>query len=104
VGSARGRLPLGDDPDATRFTIHRNDAVAGLIQYGEESEEMYRHAWIDIFVDPDHGRLGVGTDAIVTLVRHLTEDRGHHRVTIDPALDNVARSAATRRPAFAGSG
>jgi len=24
-----------------------------------------------------------------TAIRHLTEDRGHHRVTIDPASDNL---------------
>lgn len=99
-GPLEDDFPFGDDPDATRFTIHRNDAVSGLIQYGEESEEMYRHAWIDIFVDPDHGRRGVGTDAIVTIVRHLTEDRGHHRVTIDPALDNVAAVGCYEKAGF----
>lgn len=99
-GPLEDDFPFGDDPDATRFTIRRDGAVAGLIQFGEEPEPMYRHAWIDLFVDPALGRQGVGTDAIVTLVRHLTEDRGHHRVTIDPALDNVAAVGCYEKAGF----
>ena len=32
----------------------------------------------------------IGRDAIAALARHLVDDRGHHRVTIDPAADNAA--------------
>jgi aminoglycoside 6'-N-acetyltransferase len=99
-GPLEDDFPFTDDPDATRFTIHRDGAVAGLIQFGEEPEPMYRHAWIDLFVDPRHGRQGVGTDAIATLVRHLTDDRGHHRITIDPALDNVAAVGCYEKAGF----
>lgn len=63
--------------------------IAGLIQSWEEPTPMYRHAGIDIAVDPAlHGQ-GVGTDALVALARHLIEQRGHHRLTIDPAADNA---------------
>jgi aminoglycoside 6'-N-acetyltransferase len=37
-------FPFGDDPDATRFTILRDGAVASLIQFGEELEPDRRHA------------------------------------------------------------
>jgi aminoglycoside 6'-N-acetyltransferase len=81
-------FPFTDDPDATRFTIEVDGETAGLIQFGEESEPDYRHAWIDIFLDPAaHGR-GLGADAVATLARHLIEERGHHRITIDPAAEN----------------
>lgn len=93
-------FPFSDDPDATRFTIHRDGAVAGLIQFGEELEPMYRHAWIDIFVDPEGGRRGTGTDAIVTLVRHLIGDLAHHRVTIDPSLENTAAVGCYEKAGF----
>jgi RimJ/RimL family protein N-acetyltransferase len=64
--------------------------VCGFIQFGEENEPAYRHATIDIFMDPAvHGR-GLGRDAVRTLARHLIDDRGHHRIEIDPAADNVA--------------
>jgi len=93
-------FPFSDDPEATRLTIHRDGAVVGLIQFGEEPEPMYRHAWIDIFVDPDRGRQGIGVDAIVTLVRHLTTDRAHHRITIDPSLDNKAAVGCYQKAGF----
>lgn len=99
-GPLEDDFPFGDDPDATRFTIRRDGALAGLIQFGEEPEPMYRHAWIDLFVDPRQGRRGIGTDAIATLVRHLIEDRGHHRITIDPALDNVAAVGCYEKAGF----
>lgn len=82
-----------DDPEAARFAILLGDRVVGMIQYSEENEPMYRHASIDIFVDPDvHGR-GIGTDAVRTLARHLVDDRGHHRLVIDPAADNAVAIA-----------
>ena len=89
-GPLEDDFPFGDDRGATRFTIVVEGLPAGLIQYGEEPEPNYRHAWIDIFVDPArHGR-GICRDAIGTLLRHLTEDCGHHRVTIDPTVGNEA--------------
>lgn len=79
--------PLADD-DVTCFAVLVDGAVRGMIQYGEEEDPAYRHASIDIYLDPEvHGR-GVGRDAVRTLARHLIEDRGHHRVVIDPAADN----------------
>jgi RimJ/RimL family protein N-acetyltransferase len=77
-----------DDPSATVFAIVIAGDVRGLIQYSEETGPMYRFASIDIFLDPAvHGR-GHGRDAVGTLARHLVDDRGHHRLTIDPATDN----------------
>ncbi len=35
-------------------------------------------------------RRGHATDAIVTVVAHLVTTLGHHRLTIDPAADNLA--------------
>ncbi len=79
-----------DEPESTRFTIAVDGAVAGLIQYWEESEPKYRHAGIDLFVDPGlHGR-GVGEEAVSMVVRLLVDERGHHRITIDPAVANIA--------------
>ena len=79
-----------DEPESTRMTIRVDGAVAGLIQFWEETEPKYRHATVDLFLDPAlHGR-GIGTDALGCLVDHLIEERGHHRITIDPATDNAA--------------
>jgi aminoglycoside 6'-N-acetyltransferase len=79
-----------NDPDAVVFTVRHEGAIVGMIQYSEETEPAYRHASIDIFLDPAvHGR-GLGRDAVRTLATHLIRDRGHHRITIDPAADNAA--------------
>jgi aminoglycoside 6'-N-acetyltransferase len=76
------------------------DEIAGMVQYGEENEPMYRHAWIDVFVATAHHGRGVGTDAVRTVVRHLVEDRGHHRLTIDPSLENGAAVRAYEKAGF----
>jgi aminoglycoside 6'-N-acetyltransferase len=90
------------DPDdgTVIFAIEADGQVIGLIQYLEENEPDYRHAAIDLFLDPDwHGR-GLGADAIRTLARHLFQQRGHHRLTIDPAADNQRAIRAYRRVGF----
>ena len=93
-------FPWTDDPEATRLTIEVDGAVAGLIQFSEELEPKYRHAGIDLFLDPGlHGR-GLGTEAVRRVVRHLIDDRGHHRITIDPATANVAAIRAYEKAGF----
>lgn len=89
-----------DEPDATRLTIEVDGAIAGLIQFGEELEPKYRHAWIDLFLDPElHGR-GLGTEALRRVVRHVVEERGHHRITIDPATANAAAIRSYEKAGF----
>jgi aminoglycoside 6'-N-acetyltransferase len=97
--------PLEDDfpdeePESTRFAIVAGGEVAGMIQYGEEPEPDYRHAWIDLFVATAHQGAGVGTEAVRTLLRHLIDERGHHRVTIDPSTDNAAAIRAYEKAGF----
>ncbi len=78
------------DDGVTAYVIELDGRVVGWIQWDAEDEPDYRHASIDIYVDPAaHGR-GVGTDAVRTLARHIFDDHGHHRITIDPAADNEA--------------
>jgi RimJ/RimL family protein N-acetyltransferase len=79
-----------DDDETVRFCVLVGGAVVGLIQYSEELTAQYRHAGIDLFLDPQvHGQ-GLGRDAVRTLARYLVHGRGHHRLVIDPAADNVA--------------
>ena len=88
------------DPKVTAYVIVFERKVVGLVQWEEEQDPDYRHASVDIYVDPAvHGR-GVGTDAVRTLVRHLLVDRGHHRVVIDPAADNGAAIRSYEKVGF----
>ncbi len=78
------------EPDVTPYVIDVDGEVVGFIQWHAEEEPDYRHAGIDIYLDPAvHGR-GIGTDAVRTLARHLIVEHGHHRLIIDPAADNAA--------------
>ena len=84
------------DDETVRLTIvrgaedhgDRDAQVVGLVQFYEEEDPEYRHASIDIYVDPAVHRQGVATDTLQTLVTYLFDERGHHRLTIDPAADN----------------
>jgi aminoglycoside 6'-N-acetyltransferase len=87
------------DPDVDVWMVELDGRVVGMIQAYEESDPMYRHAGIDIVLHPDvHGR-GIGPEAIRVLTRHLFEDRGHHRIVIDP---NAANERAIRAYAKVG--
>jgi len=78
------------DPDTEVLAIVYEDRVVGAVQWSEEDDPDYRHAGIDIYLDPAvHGR-GLGADAVRVVARHLIDGRGHHRLVIDPAADNRA--------------
>jgi aminoglycoside 6'-N-acetyltransferase len=89
-----------DEPEATRFAIVADGEVAGLVQYGEEEWPDYRHGWVDIFVGDDFAGRGIGTEVLRRMVRLLVEERGHHRITIDPAPENVAAVRAYEKAGF----
>ena len=93
-------FPFGHDPGVTRFALLVAGEVSGLVQWDEEKEPDFRHAWIDLFVEPRlHGQ-GYGTDAVATLARHLLGEQGHHRITIDPAADNTAAIRCYEKAGF----
>ena len=78
-----------DDDDVVTFAVIADDEVVGCIQYSEETDPDYRSAAVDIFISARRHGQGVGTDALRTLVGHLVGDRGHHRLTVDPAVVNA---------------
>ena len=87
-GPLEDDFPLEDEPESTRFAILVDGEVAGMIQFQEETDPDYRHAEVDIFLAPDHQRRGLGTDAMVTLTKHLLDERGHHRIVLSVDTDN----------------
>ena len=89
-----------EDPSTHCLTVRYRDRVVGMIQWYAEEDPDYRHAGIDVFLDPSvHGR-GLGTDAVRTLARHLIDDLGHHRLVIDPAADNHAAIRCYEKAGF----
>lgn len=89
------------ESDATVvYAIEVEAGVVGSIQYTEEPAPNYRHAGIDVFLSPDWHGQGLGTDAVRTLCRHLAHDRGHHRLVMDPQVDNQAAIRCAERVGF----
>jgi aminoglycoside 6'-N-acetyltransferase len=82
------------------FAIELEGVVVGLIEYHEEEDPMYRHAGMDLFLSEDVQAQGLGTDALRTLARYLCDVRGHHRIVIDPAAENVAAIRAYEKVGF----
>lgn len=91
---------LAGEPGVTVYGIDLDGSLVGLIQVIEEPTPDFRHASIDLFLDPAvHGRR-LGPDAIRALARHLIQDNGHHRLTIDPAADNERAIRAYTKVGF----
>jgi aminoglycoside 6'-N-acetyltransferase len=94
-------------PEGVRsFAIERQaqgDAdrtVVGIVQAWEETTRDFRHAGMDIAVHPDWHRKGVGGAALYVLAHYLFEVDGHHRLTIDPAVDNEPAISLYRKLGF----
>lgn len=89
-----------DEPESTRFAIVVDDQIAGMVQFGEEEWEDFRHAYIDIFVGEDWTGRGIGTDVVRRVIDMLVNERGHHRITIDPSPENEAAVRSYEKAGF----
>ena len=96
----RIRDELLETPETTSFAIEVDGALAGVVMCSEELDPDYRHAGIDIFLSRAFQDRGYGSEAIRVLARHLFDDRGHHRLTIDPAAANERAIRAYERVGF----
>ena len=80
---------LAGHPNWTPWAIEVDGEFAGSIQAAENDDEDYKSAGIDIYIASRFQGRGIGTDALRTLARYLIEQRGHFRLTIDPAASNA---------------
>jgi aminoglycoside 6'-N-acetyltransferase len=90
----------GPEEDAFVFAVELDGEVIGLAQTSEEPEPDYRHASIDLFLGTAWHGQGLGADTVRTLARWLFAERGHHRITIDPALANERAIRTYERVGF----
>jgi aminoglycoside 6'-N-acetyltransferase len=97
---AKVRSDLLNDDEATWFAIDHDGALVGIIGYYEEDDPDYRHAGMDIAVHPDVFGTGVALDALRAVCRLLIEEKGHHRLIIDPNAANARAIAAYRKIGF----
>jgi aminoglycoside 6'-N-acetyltransferase len=82
------------------FVIESGSEPIGFIQYVEEADPTYHHAGIDIAIRADRQGQGFGPEAIRVLAEHLFNERGHHRLTIDPSAKNQPAIDAYRKVGF----
>jgi hypothetical protein len=52
-------FPWADEPEAIRVVIEADGAVVGMVQFTEQLEPRYRHASIDLFLDPSRDGLPI---------------------------------------------
>jgi aminoglycoside 6'-N-acetyltransferase len=86
--------PLEDkdahDPDETRWVVEVDGVVKGWVQTYDQPDPDYRFANIDLFLDVSVHGVGIGREVVGAAMAYCVDERGHHRVTIDPAAANLA--------------
>jgi aminoglycoside 6'-N-acetyltransferase len=100
----------GTEPDRVRrwlteersvnLAIEVGGTLVGAILYQEETDPDYRSAGIDIAVLAPYSGRGLGPDALRTVARYLFDERGHHRISIDPAVTNHRAIRAYEKVGF----
>jgi aminoglycoside 6'-N-acetyltransferase len=91
---------LESEPDVSKCAVLLDGEPIGFVQWHEETDPMYRHAGVDLFLASDfHGR-GLGTEVVRVVCTHLIDERGFHRVVIDPEVANGAAIACYRKVGF----
>jgi aminoglycoside 6'-N-acetyltransferase len=78
------------------FVVEANEEPVGYLQVWQEGDG----GGIDMFLVPAARGRGVGPDAARTVARHLRDERGWRRVTVDPYVWNEAAIQAWRRAGF----
>lgn len=102
--AADGELLLGLGADGAEristFAIELAEEMIGWIAGWEKLAPEYRHAGIDLFLSAAQHGQGYGPEAIRLVCKFLFFERGHHRITIDPAADNAPAIRAYEKVGF----
>lgn len=87
--AARIERDFFDPAWAYTYLIIVEGELAGILQFHEVPDPDYKSAGIDITLGEAHQDRGLGTKALKRLISYLIDERGHHRMTIDPATENT---------------
>jgi aminoglycoside 6'-N-acetyltransferase len=96
----RGERREGLLNEGRAFAIEVDGELAGWLGFEEELEPDYKHASLDISLVPGRQGQGHGPAALGLAARWLVDERGHHRITIDPAARNDRAIRAYRAVGF----
>jgi aminoglycoside 6'-N-acetyltransferase len=91
---------LAKEDDTVSYAILMEGEIVGYAQWWEDKSPLYRHAGVDLFLDPAvHGR-GLGTETLRVLCAHLIDEHGFHRLVIDPEVENEVAIASFSKVGF----
>jgi len=86
-------------PNVDAFVVEADGNPVGYLQAWWD-EEAPLEGGIDMFLIPEARGRGIGPDATRAVVRHLLDDRGWTRVTVDPYAWNEPAIRAWRKAGF----
>ena len=91
----------GPDEETFVFAVELEGGLIGLVAGRRGARaRLSGTPNIDLFLTTARHGQGLGADTVRTLARWLFEDRGHHRITIDPAVANERAIRAYERLGF----
>jgi aminoglycoside 6'-N-acetyltransferase len=88
---------LADDPGVERYAALLGGEVIGYVQCWQDTDPTYRHAGVDLFVPAGEG---LGTETLQVICAHLVDERGFHRLVIDPEVANERAIASFTKVGF----
>jgi aminoglycoside 6'-N-acetyltransferase len=83
-------------PDVDGFIVEEGGEPVGYLQAWREGDA----GGLDMFLIPEARGRGLGPDAAFALARHLRDERGWTRVTVDPYTSNERAIRAWRKAGF----
>jgi aminoglycoside 6'-N-acetyltransferase len=83
-------------PDVERYVVETDDEPVGYLQVWQEGDS----GGLDMFLVPHARGRGLGPDAARAVARHLRDERGWPKVTVDPYVWNDGAIRAWRRAGF----
>jgi aminoglycoside 6'-N-acetyltransferase len=86
--------------DGDAWAIDADEELAGWLGFTEETEPEYRSVGLDISLSGRFQGQGLGPDALRTAIRFFAAERGHHRFTIDPSVQNERAISAYKSVGF----
>lgn len=103
-----GGMPIDSDVIRQKYLGLRRPLVDGFIievsavpiGYVQRHQTGDDEGDIDLFLVPEMRGRGYGSDAIRTLVEHLTQVEGWKRITVDPEHDNIPAQRFWRKFGF----
>ena len=84
-------------PDVDAFIVEQRARPVGYVQAWRGDDDG---GGLDMFLVPEARGRGLGPDAALALARHLVQEVGWTRVTVDPYASNERAVRAWRRAGF----